>query len=76
MFGALNAKEFEPLSLNISLFATLLVLLIVMAPLTDCAPELIVPVVLIIVDPSISEEPLIVPVVRVALVSVLLDKVS
>ena len=49
---------------------------IVKPPVVAIAPEAIVPVVLIEVEPVISEAPLIVPEVMTGLVSVLLDKVS
>ena len=45
-------------------------------PLSTCAPEVMVPVVLITVESVISEAPLIVPVETTELVKVLFDRVS
>jgi hypothetical protein len=56
--GALSATELvEPLSLSTSLFAVVLLPRIVTFPATVAAPELIVPVVLMVVEPPIKEAP-------------------
>ena len=71
MSGALNDTELVlPLSFNISLLAAVPLPLIVTLPEMVDAPDVMVPVVLISVEPAIVEFPLIVAVVMVLLIRV------
>jgi len=69
--GAFSATELvEPLSLSTSLFAVVLLPRIVTLPATVWAPELTMPVVLIVVEPPMLDAPLIVAADKVLLVRV------
>ena len=74
--GALKASELTaPLSFKTNLFALIPSPRMLTSPLTTCAPEVITPEVVIVVDPSITAL-LKVPPLMAGVVSVLLLKVS
>ena len=77
MSGALSEMELVvPRSFRIMALAFVLSPRTVKVPLSTCAPEVIVPVVLITVESVISEAPLIVPAEITELVKVLFERVS